>query len=303
MKTVLLLHNPTAGDMEYSKEKLIDAIENGGYTCRYNSTKEDEWQDFDASADILAVAGGEGTLRKAAMEILKRELKEKETSPIAFIPLGTANNLGKSMGLMREPEELVASWEAGDIKGLDVGKIKGCGDKLYFIEAFGFGIFPNLMNNMKKMDTREDVSAEEELELALKETLKIIKEYKARDCNLVIDGIDHSGKFLLVEIMNIKSIGPNLELNPLGDPYDGEFEIIIIPEDQRERLEIFVQNKIDGSDENISFSSLKGKDISITWDGKHGHVDDEIVKADKTFDISLHMHQGILSMLMPGAEQ
>ena len=303
MKTVQLIHNPTAGDMEYSKEKLIDAIENGGYTCRYNSTKEDEWQDFDASADILAVAGGDGTLRKAAMEILKRELKEKETSPIAFIPLGTANNLGKSMGLMREPEELVASWEAGDIKGLDVGKIKGCGDKLYFIEAFGFGIFPNLMNNMKKMDTREDVSAEEELELALKETLKIIKEYKARDCNLVIDGIDHSGKFLLVEIMNIKSIGPNLELNPLGDPYDGEFEIIIIPEDQRERLEIFVQNKIDGSDENISFSSLKGKDISITWDGKHGHVDDEIVKADKTFDISLHMHQGILSMLMPGAEQ
>ena len=289
--------------MEYSKEKLIDAIENGGYTCRYNSTKEDEWQDFDASADILAVAGGDGTLRKAAMEILTRELKEKETSPIAFIPLGTANNLGKSMGLMREPEELVASWEAGDIKGLDVGKIKGCGDKLYFIEAFWFGIFPNLMNNMKKMDTREDVSAEEELELALKETLKIIKEYKARDCNLVIDGIDHSGKFLLVEIMNIKSIGPNLELNPLGDPYDGEFEIIIIPEDQRERLEIFVQNKIDGSDENISFSSLKGKDISITWDGKHGHVDDEIVKADKTFDISLHMHQGILSMLMPGAEQ
>ena len=303
MKTVQLLHNPTAGDMEHSKEKLVSVIENSGYICKYNSTKEDEWKNFDADADILAVAGGDGTLRKAAMEILKRELKEKETSPIAFIPLGTANNLGKSMGLMREPEELVALWETGDIKGLDVGKIKGCGDKLYFIEAFGFGIFPNLMNNMKKMDTREDVSAEEELELALKETLNIIKEYKARDCNLVIDGVDHSGKFLLVEIMNIKSIGPNLELNPLGDPYDGEFEIIIIPEDQRERLEAFVQNKIDGADENISFSSLKGKDITITWDGKHGHVDDEIVKADKTFDISLHMHQGILSMLMPRAEQ
>jgi diacylglycerol kinase family enzyme len=134
---------------------------------------------------------------------------------------------------------------------------------------------------------------------ALKVLLEITKEYQARECRIVVDGMTHAGKFLMVEIMNIDAIGPNLDINPLGDSGDGEFEIIIIPEDQRERLEAFVQNKIDGGDENVTFSSLKGKDISISWDGADGHADDEILTGPGSFDISIHMHPCVLSMLLP----
>lgn len=123
------------------------------------------------------------------------------------------------------------------------------------------------------------------------------------------DGIYSPGIAALAKVAQkfgeVRIVAPDVEQSSMGHavthsrPGDGEFEIIIIPEDQRERLETFVQNKIEGSDDNITFSSLKGKDISIVWSGKHGHVDDEVVKADDSFDITIHMHEGILSFLMP----
>ena len=129
--------------------------------------------------------------------------------------------------------------------------------------------------------------------------LEITKEYQARECQIVVDGMTHSGKFLMVEIMNINAIGSNMDINPMADPSDGEFEIIIIPEDQTERLEAFVQRKIDDVSENVTFSSLKGKVINILWDGVDGHADDEILKAEKSFDIGIHLHACVLPLLLP----
>ena len=170
---------------------------------------------------------------------------------------------------------------------------------MYFLEGFGFGIFPRLMGSIDRIKVSAEASAEEKVQGALEVLLEITKEYQARECRIVVDGMIHAGKLLLVEIMNIAAIGPNLDINPLADPGDGEFEIIIIPEDQRQRLEAFVQNKIDGLGENVTFSSLKGKVISICWDGEDGHADDEILRTEKSFAISIHMHPCVLSMLLP----
>jgi len=298
MTTVLLIHNPTAGDKEHSGKELVSLIEAEGFNCIYTTTADDGWKTIDSAADILAVSGGDGTLRQVVMALLGGVTKHR-TAPVAFIPSGTANNLGRSLGLMQSPHELVASWKTGDVKGFDVGKIEGCGKGMYFLEGFGFGIFPRLMGSIDRIKVSADASAEEKVQGALKVLLEITKEYQARECKIVVDGMTHAGKFLLVEIMNINAIGPNLDINPSADPGDGEFEIIIIPEDQRERLEAFVQNKIEGLGENVSFSSLKGKVISISWDGEDGHADDEILRTEKGFDISIHMHPCVLSMLLP----
>ncbi len=299
MTTVLLIHNPTAGDKEHSGKELVSLIEAEGFNCVYATTADDEWKSIDAAVDILAVAGGDGTLRHVVKAMLGGEVKDCITGPIAFIPSGTANNLGRSLGLMQHPHELVASWRTGDVKGFDVGKIEGCGSGMYFLEGFGFGIFPRLMGSIDRIKVSADASAEEKVRGALKVLLEITREYQARECKIVVDGMTHAGKFLMVEIMNINAIGPNLDINPSADPGDGEFEIIIIPEDQRARLEVFVQNKIDGLGENVSFSSLKGKVINVSWEGEDGHADDEILKTGTRFDINIHMHPCVLPILVP----
>ena len=298
MKIIKLFHNPKAGDQDFTEEKLVKLIASNDYECRYTSTKKKGWKEIEPDIDIIAVAGGDGTVRKVSGEILQRTLLDKKY-PIAVLPMGTANNIGNALGLMIGTKELVSSWKKHNIRHIDIGKVNGHDEPMFFIEGFGFGVFPNLMNAMKERGEDPDATAEENLQTALTVLLKIVQEYKARECKLEIDGVDHSGKFLLVEIMSMPSIGPNLNINPLADPGDGELEIIIIPENQRQKFEQYIQDKIEGKEEPFCFSALKGKDIKVTWEGVHAHVDDEIIKTERSFDVTIDVHNGVLDFIVP----
>ena len=71
MKKIHLLHNPGAGAAAYDKKHLIDMIESAGYNCSYSSTKKEGWCDIvNLHSDFIAVAGGDGTVRKLARELL-----------------------------------------------------------------------------------------------------------------------------------------------------------------------------------------------------------------------------------------
>lgn len=297
MKVAKLLHNPKAGDQDHSKNELIKLIESNGYKCIYASVKEDGWKEIEEEVDFLVVAGGDGTVRKAAKQLLKRGVMEKKY-PIALLPTGTANNIGTSFNLTTKPEA-VESWKHCKIQKFDVGKITGLEDESFFLEGFGFGVLPNLMKAMKKVDEAEIDTPEKSLATALDELLKTVKEYEARPCTLTLDGVDHSGKFLLVEVMNIRLVGPNLNLNPLADSGDGEFEVVIIPEDQRNKFANYVSDKIAGKEEPFCFSALKAKDIKITWEGVHAHVDDEVIRADKSIKVEVTIQPGVLDFIVP----
>lgn len=297
MKTVQLFHNPGAGHGEHSKKEVVSLIEKNGYECIYTSTKEKGWkEELKDDADILAIAGGDGTVRKLVKELVTRTLLERKF-PLAVLPMGTANNISKSLNLTAEAEDIIASWSKCNLQRYDMGRITGLEEPLFFLESFGFGVFPNLMKDMKKKDT-EDITPEEKLELALKEMKKIAEEYEARKCTLTIDGVDHSGKFLMIEVMNIKSIGPNLELNPNADIGDGELEVILVSEEQREQLVRYIESKLEGNAVQ-NFSTLKAKKIEIAWDGIHAHTDDEIVKKNKEDAVSIEILNGVLEFLVP----
>ncbi len=128
---------------------------------------------------------------------------------------------------------------------------------------------------------------------------EIIFSYEPKQCNLKIDGVDHSGKFLLVEIMNTRLIGPNLFLSPHGDPGDGQFEIILIPENDKEKLASYISDKLKGIEVPYIFNQIKAKNITISWEGTHLHVDDEIIKIEKGKEIEIELREGLLEFLVP----
>lgn len=109
------------------------------------------------------------------------------------------------------------------MKKYDVGRISNAEKGLFFLESFGYGIFPYLIEEMENADKEETDTPEKKIQTALKLLHKIILSYEPADCRIKIDETDHYGKFLLAEIMNIRSVGPNLFLSPDGDPGDGEF--------------------------------------------------------------------------------
>jgi diacylglycerol kinase (ATP) len=297
MKTVLLLHNPTAGNEEHTKKSLIQLIEAGGFTCKYKSVKEETWKDFDDHVDFLVVAGGDGTVRKVANALLNKK-EAAAHLPIALLPMGTANNISQSLNINDEPEAIVSSWHSNHRQGFDIGVLKGTDDIHYILESYGYGVFPYLMGEMKKKGMNELEDKDIQIKAALQLTHDLANSYEPRECRLIIDGKDHSGVYLLAEIMNIRSIGPNLFLSPFGDPGDGQFEVILIAKEDKEKFADYIEHKINDKEITYTFSAIKASSIQISWQGKHAHVDDQIIKLKKGTEVDIQIRPHALDFMV-----
>ncbi|HRE51526.1 MAG TPA: diacylglycerol kinase family protein [Flavitalea sp.] len=293
MKKVALLHNPEAGDGDHFTEALITAITGEGFECRYSSIKKKGWKIFEKDADLLAIAGGDGTVRKVAKELLHRALLEK-TYPIGLLPCGTANNIAKTLSLEKQTDQLIRSWKKQRLKKYDVGRISNLAQTDFFLESLGFGIFPYLMMEMKATETDKD-DPQLKIQTALKLMHKIVLCYAPKYCRLEIDGTDHSGKFLMAEIMNTHSIGPNMMLSPQSDPGDGQFEVVLAPEEDKEQFAAYIQKKINGEEPQYAFTCIPAKKINISWEGSHLHVDDELIKTYEGRNIRIDLREGALN--------
>lgn len=81
--------------------------------------------------DFVVVAGGDGTVRQITKELLDRKVLDK-TYPVALLPLGTANNISKTLEIAAETEEIIQSWHSENVKKYDVGKISNVDDASFF---------------------------------------------------------------------------------------------------------------------------------------------------------------------------
>lgn len=302
MKKAKVLHNPGAGEGETSKRELIQTIESAGFKCSYSSTKQFRWENIETeNIDFLILAGGDGTVRKVAEELLSRKVIEKNI-PLGLLPMGTANNIAKTLGLCMDVPKLLDSWHQPAIKKFDVGTIAGLKEQLFFLESFGYGLFPRLMQGMRKSKKNSIDDPKERLQAALEMLLGLIAKTPAKPCRLEIDGQDYSGEFILVEVMNIRSIGPNLNFAPEADPADGEFDVVLITERQRTILGDYVKKKIDGREVQFDFPVLKARKLQIHWAGKHLHVDDEYIKVDSPVTVNIEVREGLLEFMLPENE-
>src|SRR5262245_38892601 len=91
---VTLMHNPKAGSGSPSKKALVAQLEHAGHRVDSYSTKDKDFiRGLESPGDLVVIAGGDGTVRKVALRLIGRNV------PIAILPLGTANNIAKALGL------------------------------------------------------------------------------------------------------------------------------------------------------------------------------------------------------------
>lgn len=299
MKFAKLLHNPKAGEGEHTKDELISILKDAGYECRYSSTKGKWWEKLESDEiDFLAVAGGDGTIRNVAARLLRRKLIDRKL-PVGLLPLGTANNIATTLGVKNELADTVAAWKDGRLKKFDAGRIFGLKKQTFFLESIGFGIFPVLMQEMEKYKKSLGKNPEKSVTKAWELLRDITLSQKPRFCRITIDGTDCSGEFLMAEVMNTRSIGPNLSLAPVADPGDGIFNVVLISEAQREQLAAYVTGKLEGRDEKPFFHIMDAKNLQILWEGNELHADDEVIYLKKPREIKIELLEGVLQFLNP----
>ena len=232
MKIAKLIHNPGAGDEEHTKNQLISAIKANGFECIYSTTMKKSWKNIRPAVDFLIAAGGDGTIKQITKTLLNRKVLEK-TIPIALLPLGTSNNIARTLEIFGTTEEIIELWHTAAIKEFDVGIVFNDEQSDFFLESYGYGIFPYLMQEMKDQGKESLELQKKRLKLHWKLLHRITLSYEPKYCHLEINGEDHSGKYLLAEVMNIRSIGPSLLLAPDADPGDGEMEVVYLQKIKR----------------------------------------------------------------------
>lgn len=296
MKYAKIFHNPGAGNGEPNREKLIELMKSAGFKCSYTSIKQEGWEDMKIDReDFILIAGGDGTVRKVAARLLDKKLLEKQL-PIALLPLGTANNIAHALALTGDEAEAIETWKNQNVKSFDIGTITGLKNPAFFLEGIGYGIFPYLIRKMKNSRQVQEpvkVKIARSLELLLDITLTC----KAKPCHLKIDGMECSGEFLLAEVMNTPSIGPNLNIAPSADPGDGELEVVLIAEEQREDFAAYIRNKIAGKERPPFLSVIKAKKLEMRWEDTILHVDDEYMELTKPVSLHIELMSGRLGFM------
>src|SRR5215471_12012448 len=149
MMRVTLLRNPKAGEKNRSKAELRSLIREAGHEVTYQSIKRAGWERvLEQDCDLVAVAGGDGSVAKVAKKLLGRRV------PIAILPIGTANNIFKTLHLAEMPiEEMISKWSAAPHKKFDLGIANGPWGSRPFIESVGVGLFASTMS---RLDSRKN---------------------------------------------------------------------------------------------------------------------------------------------------
>jgi diacylglycerol kinase family enzyme len=268
---ILLLHNPGAGDGEPAGSELVDALEARRHETVYRSLDEvSPAQALAEAADLVAVAGGDGTVGKIARRLAGSD------RIMTVLPCGTANNIARHLGFDRDPMEVIDRMDDFEPRGFDVGMAEGPWGSRVFLEGAGFGFFPQLMPFLQASAKAQDFDDPGEQVSELRKLLAdLLASFKASDWRIEIDGQVVKGCFLLVEALNIGTVGPRLELAPDADSGDGLLDVVCLTEDDREALLALLESE-PGEASKAPFEVTRASRVSLEWDGSAAHIDSDI---------------------------
>lgn len=286
-----LFHNEKAGRESTPKEDLLPVLERHGYTVISCSPHDDAFEEaFQWPADLLVVAGGDGTVRKVATRLINRE------TPIGILPLGTANNIANSLGINGEIDAIIRRWAEGEIRPYDIGLASGPWDTLPFIEAVGIGAFADTMSTPRHGNGEDRVVA------GRKAFAAALKAAKPLETAVHIDGTPLIGDWLAVEVLNPSRSGPALWLAPHAHSGDGLLDVLCISEEQRPS----VLDWLDAPDTTAPpFDAIRARRVAFEWDAKRHslRIDDELVdgfkKKKKPHPITAELQPIPLKFLLP----
>ena len=281
-KKLMLLVNPNAGKGQYKNclAEVLDVLSAGDmiptvFYTRYSGHARELVKEHGESYDIVACMGGDGTLSEVVGGMMSLENRR----PIGYIPLGTANDVAKTLGLdAKEPVRNAGHIVSGKPVPYDVGKF---GTDSYFTYIAAFGAFTEV-SYATPQELKHSLGHLAYMLEAIKQLPKLTS-YKA-----IVEYDDGviSDDFVFGAITNSTSVAGLVRLN--SDEVslsDGMFEVLLVktPQSLKDLSDIvtgILNNNFD--QQNVVF--LKSREVRIifeksaawTRDGEDGGVHSDV---------------------------
>jgi diacylglycerol kinase (ATP) len=268
---VTLVHNPTAGDERHSRESLVAVLAGAGQDVIYQSIDDERWEQvLGEDADLVVVAGGDGTVRKVFKAL------SGARTPVTLFPIGSANNIARTLGFEHDdPGRLVLGWGRARRLPYDLGRVELPRGVVAFVESTGGGIFAEVLARAKHADQ----GGRDKVEHGLKLLRQVVEEEPARHWDIELDGDDVSGEMLAVEAMNVKETGPNVLLAPDADPGDGVLDVVLVTAEDRDAFLAYLDGRIENRPMGtLRMGSHRGRKLVLRPPNDGAlRVDDEVL--------------------------
>ncbi len=282
-KMLLMIINPRSGRNKINDDLLeatnIFGMEGYGITV-LNTTKAGDAttyaRDFGKDYDIVICRGGDGTFCEMMNGIMALDKKPL----IGYIPAGTTNDLGNTLGLPMKARKAAQLIVNEDALPYDIGKFNG----KYFTYVASFGAL-----------TECSYAAPQSLKNKIGrfayfyEAAKEIKDIHPIPMRVVVDGQVFEGEYVFGSISNSYMIAKVIHLDKnVVCLNDGKFEVLLVENPRtvkgwtstltsalkRDFDERYIK-LIKGS--HIEIETLDGSPLPWTLDGEYGGDDSKVV--------------------------
>jgi diacylglycerol kinase family enzyme len=179
----LLLVNPRSGNDSPSADDLRAAAEELGVRVRLLEPGDDlPALAREANADVLGMAGGDGSLGAVAQVALEQDV------PLVVVPFGTRNHFARDLGLDRnDPLGALRAFADGVEQRVDVGRV---GERL-FLNNVSLGLYARLVHRRERRRRRREALAR------LRALLLTVRDRRRRQ-RFTIDGRTVRARLVLV---------------------------------------------------------------------------------------------------------
>ena len=275
-KKLLLMFNPSSGKSMIRQElwQVVDIFVKGGFDVTVYPTQKrlDAMETVAARSrefDAVVVCGGDGTLSETVHGLLM--LKSGERVTLGYIPCGSTNDFGASLGIPFEIPAAARKIVSGKPISCDCGRFNG---KPYlYISAFG--MFTDVSyETPQKMKNQLGHAA------YILEAVRRLKDYSYYHVKVESEEFEMEDDFVLGFVSNTTSIGGmknRFEYEPLLN--DGLFECVLIkkpnsPSDYQAIASAIVTQDLDCPNivkfttKKVTFYSTE--EIKWTTDGEDG---------------------------------
>ena len=233
---VKFIYNPYSGEnLILSKlDKVISLHQEAGYTIvPYRITAGEDvgvaLNDIkDGNYKYILIAGGDGTVDSVVNAMAKSGI----SLPIGILPVGTANDFSKFLGMPSDVEEACKQILSSEVKSVDLGSIN---DK-YFVNVASTGLFTDV-SQKTDVNLKNTIG---KLAYYLK-GLEELPNFRKLHVNILSKEVEFDGEMYLLLVFNGATAG-NFNLATKADACDGLLDIIIFKAVQiYELLTLFIK--------------------------------------------------------------
>ena len=220
MKKVKFIYNPYSGENTIlnNLDNVIEIHQRNGYTVvPYRISKghslEDAFYDIDESYSYILLAGGDGTVNSVVNAMKKKDIN----LPIGILPVGTANDFAKFIGIPSDISRACEQIIKYEPKAVDIGKIN---DK-YFINVASTGLFTDISQK-----------TDDELKNSIGKLAYYIKgieqlpNFRRLKVKISSKEVTYDGEMYLMLVFNGQTAG-NMKLATRADVSDGKLDVIL----------------------------------------------------------------------------